>query len=589
MFLATTAEQRHWKTDEEVLFLGEWCRLYSQKHIWSRLNHRVLPYHWNDRTKLHRDTLYLGLVYEKYLGQLAVRLNALHRKNYSKRYWRLLIGPWLTYIVPVFYDAFLSIQTARNSGLVTNTWLSDTSQGGYLPDDSETMLLWLRNDEGYRHYLYSWIIKELGDIPFEGNPQNSAHNNTRVKNNNLFLTRLKRQIKNLIGLCSRFPSNEVNRIFFANNYFPLIDYIKLQMSLGQTPIPFCVNIAVHGMPMNPSMREALHPLPADDAFQVLLSKIVLEQIPTVYLEGYSGMNEKARVAFPKFPKSILSGVEIYLNEGFKFWAADQIDRGVKLIGVQHGGGYGCSLCTWLEDHEKKVCDHFFSWGWSELDNPKVKPISSPKLSIEKNKVRPDPNGRILWVEISLAPRYLYVLYSGCLSSQVLDYINDQQRFADSVSVDVHELLILRPYPIDSGWDLNKRWVDMDPSLNIYRGSKPLARQLSECRLCVQTYNSTALLESLSANFPTIAFMNPDHWELRESAQPIFAELRRVGLLHDSPESAASKVNDIYKDPMHWWMSSEVQAAKDKFCLEFARTSDTWLQEWKRELLQINDH
>jgi putative transferase (TIGR04331 family) len=58
MFLITTADQRFWKKDEEILFLGEWCKIYDQRHIWSELNYKVLPYHWDDREKLYQDYIY---------------------------------------------------------------------------------------------------------------------------------------------------------------------------------------------------------------------------------------------------------------------------------------------------------------------------------------------------------------------------------------------------------------------------------------------------------------------------------------------------------------------------------------------------
>jgi len=587
MFLVTTADQRHWKTDEEIVFLGEWCRLYSQKNIWSKLDHRVLPYHWDDRKRLYEDSLYLQSVYEKYLEQLTTRLNILHGKTYSGRYWRILIGPWLTYFIPVFYDAYRSIKVAEESGMITNTWLSDTSPGRYLPNDAEATLSWVLSDESYHHYLYSWVIKSRGKIPFEVNQTHYSQSALQAKKTDLAINRVKRAIKNCFGWYAKFLPESVNKIFFANNYFSFVNYIKLQLSLGQIPTPFCLNITSCSIPMNTKLREGLNQLPEGDDFQVLLSKIVPEQIPTVYLEGYLDMHERSLAAFPRRSKVILSGVEIYLNEGFKFWAADQADRSSELLGAQHGGGYGSSLITWLEDHEKKIFDRFFSWGWSEKINPAIAPLSSPQLSRQNKKIKPDPGGGILWIEISLAPRYLYVMYSGCLGPQVLEYIKDQERFAEAVSVEVFGLLILRLYPRDSGWDVKKRWADNYPSLNIYQGSKPLARQLNECRLCVQTYNSTTLLETLAANFPTIIFLNPNHWELRKSVQPFFSELRRVGLLHDTPESAASKVNEIYEDPMSWWMSDKVQEVKNEFCHRFARTSEAWLQEWKIELSKLN--
>ena len=40
--------------------------------------------------------------------------------------------------------------------------------------------------------------------------------------------------------------------------------------------------------------------------------------------------------------------------------------------------------------------------------------------------------------------------------------------------------------------------------------------------------------------------NPEHSENNILAQPYFEELRKVGILHDSPETAAEKVNEIYR-------------------------------------------
>ena len=74
MFLVTTADQRFWKTDEEILFLGEWCKIYSQKHVWGKLNHRTLPYHWDDREKLVEDFRYVESLYAKQLTFLSAKL-----------------------------------------------------------------------------------------------------------------------------------------------------------------------------------------------------------------------------------------------------------------------------------------------------------------------------------------------------------------------------------------------------------------------------------------------------------------------------------------------------------------------------------
>mgnify|MGYP001209516424 CR=1 FL=1 len=41
--------------EKEVIFLGEWCKLYSCKKSWYNLNYSVIPYHWEDRNKLYKE------------------------------------------------------------------------------------------------------------------------------------------------------------------------------------------------------------------------------------------------------------------------------------------------------------------------------------------------------------------------------------------------------------------------------------------------------------------------------------------------------------------------------------------------------
>ena len=48
-FLITTALEETWDEDLPVLFLGEWCQLYSRKDCWSKMDFRILPYHWSDQ------------------------------------------------------------------------------------------------------------------------------------------------------------------------------------------------------------------------------------------------------------------------------------------------------------------------------------------------------------------------------------------------------------------------------------------------------------------------------------------------------------------------------------------------------------
>ena len=44
-YLIVTADERTWKFDRPVIFLGEWCRLYNRRHVWQDMD-AIVGDHW---------------------------------------------------------------------------------------------------------------------------------------------------------------------------------------------------------------------------------------------------------------------------------------------------------------------------------------------------------------------------------------------------------------------------------------------------------------------------------------------------------------------------------------------------------------
>lgn len=579
MFLVTTADQRFWKKDEKILFLGEWCKIYNQKDFWSNLDYEVLPYHWDDRKKLYQDYLHLDAVYERYLEFLAERLNELHNVDHSTRYWRIIIGPWLRYFIEILYDRYLSIKGAIESGLATSTWIIPKPTDKWAPKDFGVFQEWFVSDE-YNQYLYSRIIETLEKIPFD-----IVNFEITTLLNKDYGSYYKRAARRLFENYSRNLPSRWNRVVIVASYLNTWDLLKLQLFMGQLPYPLAPEVAPEDIPAKQSLRKQLILKQGKDEFESILDWFIADQIPKAYIEGYADMHQRSLDAFPKKPKVIFTANAYSSNEGFKFWAAHYVEHGAKLVGTQHGGHYGSGLWTSSESHQISIYDRFYTWGWQADGEQKTVPLSAGKFAQVQRTLAPDSRGNILWVAMSM-PRYSYWMYSVPIGPQMLDYINEQYRFAQSISPEVHELLLLRLYPHEYGWNESERWTDMDTKLKLYKGTKYIYQQLNESRLFIGTYNATTYLETFSSNFPTILFWNPNHWELRQSAKPYFDMLRMVGILHDTPESAAAKVNEIYKNPLGWWNQAEIQDARVRFNQQFARTSGNWLEEWRTELLNL---
>ena len=50
---------------------------------------------WNNYEKKLNDTKENLSLYNHFLDQLTIFLNNYHKSNYSKKYWSIILGPWL--------------------------------------------------------------------------------------------------------------------------------------------------------------------------------------------------------------------------------------------------------------------------------------------------------------------------------------------------------------------------------------------------------------------------------------------------------------------------------------------------------------
>jgi len=583
MFLVTTADQRFWKTDEKILFLGEWCRLYEQKAIWSELNQEVLPWHWYDRAKLIRDAQYIQDLNNKILPILASKLNTLHGVDHSCRYWRIILGNWLNYFVGAFFDRFTSVQNAIDVKKITHTWVPAQDITSYVSKNFNEFENWLGQDS-YNFLIYSWIIQQLKVIPFE--IKNDIKEPISLENiSSKTSLNWKDIFKKVIEECSCFIPDRFNQVVFCGFKLKPWNLACLQVALGQIPYLRGPQVDIPEAPINGELRKKLGLSFAENLFEELLEKIVPMQIPKAYIEGYWEMNHRSLRAFPKSPKLICSSAGLYFHEGFKFWAAAMVDQGTQLIGSQHGGHYGSNLISSKEDHEIACSNRFFSWGWKKENTSKVTPLPSAQLAETFQSLKSNPKGSILFVDLE---DFLQIksVASGHLGPTMLKRLASNQCFVEGLLPEVRKLLFVRLHPADRGWGSEERWKEFDSNISVYRGKESVFRQLNRSRLLIVSYNSTTHLETLAANFPTLFFWRPDLTELRASAQEHHDSMCSVGVFHESPESAAEKLNQIYEDPLGWWLSPEIQKARKEFCLQYAWTKKNWCSDWKNELLKI---
>jgi putative transferase (TIGR04331 family) len=585
-FLATTALEEFWDVTGKVLFLGDWCKLYSRRERWEELEAEVLPYHWDDRRKLLADFSYLSTVYERCLRQLGVQLNKAHDTEHPPRYWRIVIGPWLQYFVQVLFDRYQCILAARASEKVSHTLIVADDLVRFVPRDFKEFQEWFVQD-WYNLLLYSRVIEYLGGIPFcRQTFENAGVNIPLHADDGTTTLSATSDSWSVVQYLSRRLSRVNRRIAFLESYFRREDLVLLQISLGQLPMPLRTKPWNERVEVQSETRKRLHLNAGTDDFSVMLDSFIPPNLPQIYLEGYEKARQAALGQLPESPKTIVTANAYSSNEVFKLWAAERTESGAKLVILQHGGHYGIGRFSGTQSHELSIADHYITWGWTQNGCRNATPLPAQKLIGIKGRAKLNAS-QDLFLNLNIAPRYSYRLYSIPIASQWESYIRSIITFLKSLSAEIRDRVICRLYPLEYGWDMAARIKDEVRGIKICEGNARWTNFFPKAKMAIETTNLTTFLESMTANIPTILFLQPELWELSQEGELAFRSLADVRIFHPSAMSAAQMLEEVGRDPTFWWNSQEVQAARKEFVGQFACSSDRWISEWRNLLIRVS--
>ncbi len=588
MFLVTSSYKHSWPDSEKIIFAGEWCKAYDDFDSYKDLNHTTMKHHWSDRKTLHNDLKILESVYEKYLNIISKELNKIHEVNKSTRYWRMIVGPWLQDFIELIFDYYQVILQIDKADIVDDTLVVETQWQDQIPQDISTFQE-LYSKDWYTHFLFSEIIKVSSNIPYTLITRRHPLITNLIKDTEKqsFLNKFKRLTKYVFSYIysSRIVTQRKKNIVFVASYFKDKDLYNIQRSLNQLPFKFLFDPKPKRKRCNDKIRSRINLSDGQNNFEKLLDFIIPRQIPVAYIENYKSYNKITNLFFPKKPSIIFTANSYYFNESFKMWSASCIENGSKLFVSQHGG-FGTALWNQTEAHQISICDIFYSWGWSRVDNLKVRPMPANKLNNIKKKITSSKNGKVLCVVNSDIVNYLHVQIPQAFNLDFKKYVSDLIKIVKNLDSDLGNIFKYRlyhtnynrgVYGIKTEFERNNLYDYIDDKNDFYSS-------LCDSRLAIITYhpNATAL-ETLAANFPTLLFWNPEVFEINQTSMPFFIELEKVGVFHTTIESLTGHLKDVYMDIDTWWFSTSVQRAVKMFCTEFALTSDNFVEAWTSEL------
>lgn len=582
--LITTDDERTWKFDRPVIFLGEWCCLYDRKHIWQNMDAIIAAPYGLGQSRKDADHAEARALEEALFPVLCEALNNYHGTKHGTRFWKIVLGHWFHRYVDVILNRVRTLELCLRTHPLSGTTAFSDECYTLAPQDSYAAI-WAFNDSRWNSVLYVRILNLLGatGCPMEiisGDASAGFRWPAAGPEHNPGRRILKwgyRHARKLAGQLAR-----KNDAFIINSFLPRKEEIKLQLALGQVPQLWASPKPALAENPNCALRQSLSARIAGDAAGSLagiLRAMLFELLPACYLEGFAELVESVKqLPWPEEPEFIFTSNNFDTDEIFKLWAATKVESGFKYVTGQHGSNYGTSRYMY-PSVEEATADKFLTWGWTD-ELPQHTPAFIFKTAGRKAEAC-NPDGGLVLIELHAG----LMLSTWDVTAEFNAYFEDQQSFIEKLQKPLRKRLTVRLHHGHTNlkWDEEGRWREFDPTIKLDTGSASVSKLIVQSRLIVHSYDSSGILETLSQNIPTIAFWQNDLEHLRDNAKPYYQLLVDAGIVHFTTESAAAKANEVWDDVAGWWMQASVQDARKQFCDRYARVSEHPVCELKKIL------
>lgn len=587
-------------TDEQIdsqTFLNIESILYCNKDIEEMLKDKSLQ----ELEKINIDNDEIGYYYKLFLELLSKWLNKKHNEKHKKIYWETILTPWL-------YE-FISRELYMYRGL--DTLIDDESYISDYYEDYEYLAaenlndsfdkLW--SDKNFNKITYSLQMKYFQNISFvkkeisrpciQCNHSSYADKIKRVLihprkiieyvGRNLLIIILENS-ERLIG----YDNRTVLRLPFPDTFHRRMKLLKLLLKSKFTIIPYMnkknrLMFKYSMQDRNELIMYLKEKTDKDNSFCRILTELIPYALPKPYLEGYIDMVNFVANFIKDRPRQIFGVSPFFTSDDFNMYTAYWREKGVLVVGAQHGLGYEFEKDIGIEEYI--MSDIFYTWGNIHKNN-NIKNKKFFAWDLQKNENVKGKGANILYGLTDYNRCKYSIRYS-----KFIDYMYDNIVFLSNIDSKNHKNVVVRLRNMaEKNWQYSEKiqlkcpWVKFSDA-NI----KSFIDDLRDTKVFVCDNISTCIAESLINNIPTIIFLDKTIIEktFYEENYEILDQLAQAKILFYSPDDAAKHLNLVYDDVEKWWNDSFTQQIKNEFCEKYIKTDSNWLDKWC-ELLMLEE-
>ena len=563
--LVCDSETKNWPKNKNLYYLGFWC-LEKINSSFNKIKElKIINCKERNDIETKEDIKIINNLYYDLLIDLSEFFNKFHKKNHSKKFWEIIVGPWLKVFLSIVYERFISIQKVLSN------------------DEIEEIIL-------VKHLKYDFSNDNVHDLEIKASKNINQWNTVLYTNIYEFLDKKKNIKKSKLQIIKNTENYEKsttsikNFIFSAINKLDFFNFNKekffiynidlrfrylvyLLLSLKQFPRVYS-QVEYQKKKIKIDLREKLNFKKKDvSKFETFVRDYLPFYLPTDLVENFQHISTIAnKIDWPQNPKFIFTSLSYHADEIFKVYLANKIEKKSKYILHQHGSNYFTGKNT-LVDYGFSSCDKFISWG-----EPEIKKC----ISLFNTK-----NFGIKFENLPIGKKILF--FAPKMSAQRKrpwdDYgqmIRDNltlEKILNKLNNDIKKNSIIKLHSNDYNSDIleNKILNEIIFKRRKYQINRSILNKklLKSCRIIVHSGDGTAFLETLSINIPTICILQNLNW-IREDKREEYEELIKAKILFLDSFQATSHINKVYYDVNKWWLSKETKKIRDKFCHKYSK-------------------
>lgn len=558
------------KNVEKSFFQAQYCASkygvdLDTNNVAKFLNYdkKQIQYCW-DHTKIK---------YYKYLNIIGLRLNNLHRTNYSNIFWKRVFSIDLLRFIQGIHQFY--VYASKNFDLKKHTCSILSEKSYKIVDNFEEQRKLLNCSCFGQEQLFSLYIKYFypgSFLEFDWENNNSK-SNSNVKTNikkYLNIDNYKKKFNQYLD-CFKYRNSDVTvgimGSFFDQSYLHILSK-KSSGKINTISIP-SLNYEKN---IDFEMRAQLSQITSDmDDFDKFFFFSLKYLIPKYLVENFTGSIKNINQHLEKYKNLKILISEAWLGSSsinlFRSFAYEK--QNVQTFYNEHNCIFHPYVGN-LTDIQAELVDKYLTLGW-ENEDPKFVKLAS--LFPFTNKIK---KKKFDIMYVSYPVRYRRTFYStsyGQSDNGAIKHLKFVSAFFKNLSPEVVNKIYYREYPKDYDYQTlsyDKEFILKDELKNIkklpsykYQG-ETAKEQMASSSIVVIDSLSTAYLESLKMNIPTICFLDLESIYLSKKHSNFFDELIEAKIVHTTPQSAADHIKDVHEDPLVWWISNKTQDLKNRW-------------------------